>query len=761
MSGSRAPRWVGVTVVAIAAGCSPQETTTTDLNMTLWQSEPPPATHAGGAVSLEVSKVTKRTLEVQGLSTADSIAAWFNEPLPKSDPFAPAMEAEIRTAQSSAADATSLEDLKLSPPTIAVLGTLGIQSAAQLIGFDPAKLSDLRRAEEVCRPEIVKAMRGLGWTLITADVTNRPRASQLTVNGQVLGRLAASDSPVSRQFLTWIAGSLWDQSKIATLSVEIPDSSTGRPPVRWYRDIELRRGGEQRIAIDVLSAPIPSIGFKPSRLASPAAVYAGDQVELFVEGGAEDTIWLVMPNPAELRGDNYRTSPSDSDATAGLPSWLQLREIVRNDGAARSSVLAGNEDPLRQIGRGVRLTWQPQYESNSAMVIAVVKGPGGFWGMATRDIAVADIRPGLWVMPRLPLASTPGFLGSLDRAIPLGSSLNIYLTHWVLSQLTYRAETGQEVDFEIRVDDLLEASLALSRTTVDFGDGTPPVVLQGGEAIRATLSHRYSDSGRYVVTLVTEDIMGLQRTQSTNIQVDPTPAPEPAPAATTVVMPPMLAPAERTARAANTPTTFDLLRRAVELWSSSVAEIAADVVDDRSLAIAHLHEQYSRSFLDLIDSGLVSALLDEDLTVIEREPFFQSVIDARGLLVAETFEPRPQGTETGEVLLEVAKLFPAFENQLVQRWIDGLDDPANPESNLVLDYKLKRAEVRVQELGDIAVRTARLMAVVRIHDRVTYQVLSNDIIESEVSDTIPRGEVAALGGTWDSFPDGFMTIRED
>jgi len=760
MSASRAERWVGVTLLAIAAGCSSQETMT-NLNIATWQGEPAPTPPVGGVVSLEVSKVTKRALEDNGLSTPDSIAAWFNEPLPKKDPFAPAMASEIRTAQSSAASAASLEDLKLSPPTISVLATLGIQSPTQLTSFDPSKLSDLRRAEELCRAEIVKAMRALGWTLVTADVTNRPRASQLTVNGQVLGRLTASDAAVPRQFLTWIAGSLWDQSKIVTLSVDIPDPSTGRPPVRWYRDVELRRGGELKIPIDVLSAPIPSIGFKPTRMVSPAAVYAGDQVELFVEGGSEDTMWLVMPNPKELRGDNYRTSPSDSDATAGLPSWLQLREIVRSDGTARPSVLAGNDDPLRQIGRGVRLTWQPQYESNAATVVAVVRGPGGFWGMASRTIAVADIRPGLWVMPRLPLASSPAFIGDLDRAIPLGSSLNIYITHWVLSQLTYRAETGQAIDFELRVDDLLEASLALSRTTVDFGDGTPPVVLQGAEAIRATLSHRYADSGRYVVTLVSEDIMGLQRAQSTTIRVDPTPSPQPPPEEPAVVMPPILPPAERTVRAANTPTTFDLLRRAVELWSASVAAIAADVADDRSLAVAHLHEQYSRSFVDLIDSGLVSALLDEDLTVIEREPFFQSAIDARGLLVAETFKPRPQGTETGEVLLEVAKLFPAFEEQLVQRWIDGLDDRTNPECNLVLDYKLKRAEVRVEELGDIAVRTARLMAVVRIHDRVTYQVLSNDIVETEVSDTIPRDEVTALGGTWDSFPDGFMMIRGD
>jgi len=191
---------------------------------------------------IRASIATANALRSMGLTTAEQTADWYTEPWPQDDPFVDSIRSQLRTAQSKAADAASLQELDLGAATLAVLDIYGIRTPAELSSFDLARLDDGRRCEQVCRAEIATAMLREGWSCLNASVTNRPRASQLLIDGRPLGRLFASNRAASRRFLTRLPRTLWDQSRIVTLSVDVASPRSGLPPVRWFRDIELTRG---------------------------------------------------------------------------------------------------------------------------------------------------------------------------------------------------------------------------------------------------------------------------------------------------------------------------------------------------------------------------------------------------------------------------------------------------------------------------------------------------------------------------------------
>jgi hypothetical protein len=758
------PRHVFTCLTGAALAASLLSCGTSDARRpSLLNTEPAPAMtleeSQRGDFTIRVSPVTANALRSMGLSSEEAIAAWFNEPPPKSDPFVDSVDDELQRARAKATKAETLEELELSPATIEILDLYGVRTPSALATFDLSKLADGRRCEQVCRADIVRGMRRAGWTCLNTSVTNRPRASRLNIDGKLLGRLNASSTPLARQFLAMVPGSAWDQAKIVTLSVDIPDAEDGMPPVRWFKDIELQRGGEMSLSVDVLSAPIPSIGVRPTLALGPGVVYAGDRVELFLEGGSKDSVWMVIPSPAQLTPSNFDPSPSGSDPKVGLAAWFEMRRLVSASSRGRSGVLEGSTDPSRQIGIGGAMTWRPRFETPSATVITMVKGPDGFWGMATRTIAVVDLRPGYWLMPNLALASAPPVLKEFDSSLPPGSSMNIYLTHWVLAQLTYAAQVNRPVDFEIRSDELIDASLPLVSATVDFGDGSAPVTLDPA-SIRSDLSHRFEAPGTYRIAFTTTDSMGLSRVQTTSVRVDPAPPPPPPvrPAAATASLPPP--PQVAAPKPSLVNTTFDLLRRAVTEWAGQVASMAADSAGEQGMAIAHIHEERNRGLLDLMDHSLVTALLGRDVAVFEREPVFQAVLEARGFALGGSIDLEGQKPDSQDRLLVAAGEHPNHAEKMIDEWLARVDAAAPPNCELLLDYKLKRAEVRVQEAGSLALRTVRLLAFVRLHDIESGRILADGTVATEISDTVPRSGARPTGASWDSFPDGFMMVRE-
>lgn len=692
-------------------------------------------------VELEVSRTIRETLASMNLLSREQIAEWFNEPTEREDPFAPAMEAELRKAIDSSAGRSDLADLELSAATRRVLEQLGVTSPTALRGLDLERISKERLAQTVCRAEIVQRMRMDGWTSLLATVANPARASSLSLNGRTFGSIRPLSAEVSRQFLVMLPGGPSDESQIVTLSVDLPDAKDGLPGVRWFRDIELRRRGETRISVNVVSAPVPSIGYEPTRRLSPAAVYAGDQIDLFVETGSEDTIWVFFPNPNSLDARNYTTTPAGSASFSGLAAWFELRSLVSAGQSGRRRALDGSTLPSRVIGRGQRVTWRPDSESPNALVAALVRGPDGYWGLASRAIAVADLRPGIFLLPDLPLERTPEFLEDLDKTFRNFSPLSIYRTHWALERLTYETTLPGSVDFDVFSDDLFEASIPLQEVIVDFGDGSPVTRLSGDRVRDTRISHAYSAPGRYTATLTSVDSMGLSRSQTTNVKVNPAPAaeasplriasPEPRPAAVAEPRPaaPRPAPSRIVERGVG---TYDLLNLAIRRLANDVADTFEGSAPRRTVSLAQVLDNAERGAFDLVDHALVSALLARGATVMERDSLFLAGLGQGGMLVAST----PTGPDAAEV--------------------------PTPRSEVAITCKIRRMELRVLQVGDLSIRTARILAFVRLHETASGRILADRLFDIDMSDSQSSEGITPAGAPWNAYPDGYlMRLLED
>jgi hypothetical protein len=562
----------------------------------------------------------------------------------------------------------------------------------------------------------------------------------LLLNGEFVGALSADDTAVWRRFVVKAPGPSSDLRTMATLSVELPSAQDGLPPVRWFKDIELVRGGEVQFSLDAASAPVPSIGFAASKPLSPAAVYAGDSVTLTCEGAGEDTIWFMLGETSELSSSNYRTAPSAGTAAAGLPVWFKLRASAKSSASPRASLI---EEPAMQpvvIGRGPTLDWRPQFETPTARLGVLVRDASGFWGFAERSIAVADLRPGLWSVPALPV--DPSTLDAAVRAAQAidPSPINIYDTHAVLDQLLYVAKVATPVVLDLRIDEFRDASLPLARVSVDFGDGSPAMEVPAAEAAKAQVEHSYAKEGMYRVSVKSVDIMGFERSHGTNIVVrgDAPAAPAASPAT------PVAGSSVRT-RVATTAaeSSFDLFRRAANQFASTVTARTARALNGRKVAIAHIHDFKNQHLIDLMDGTLVSTLLRGGANVYEREPVFQHAIGARGFVDASTVVVADQGAKASDAGSDSTKK-PTEQTS------------ALPDVDVVIEYKLKRAEVEVVPSGAMVLRTARIFAWVRVHDRRTMQILFDDAVAVAVGGTIAATESAAAGTPWDSYPAGFM-----
>jgi hypothetical protein len=698
----------------------------------------------------ELSGVTLRGLRSVGVTDLDGLVRWFNSPSMDQDPFLAPMRAELDGANGSA---SSLADLKLSSVTVEALAQLGVTTPSGIAGVDRKKLEEKPKPSDLCRNEIAREMQRLGWTVLRVSVTNRPGASSLMLNGTALGPIVKSDKPVWRRFLANIPGSESDLRAIATLTVDVPSAADGTPAARWFKDIELQRGAEVQVGVDVGSAPIPSIGFKPKTPLSPAAVYAGDTVELTCEGGNDETIWFAFVDAAELGSSNYTATPSEGASAAGLPAWFRLRTSAETASSPRGSLL---DEPMMQpivLGRGKSFVWKPQAETPSARIGALVRDSSGFWGFAERSIAVADLRPGLWSVPVLPLdpASAESAMRAAQAIDP--SPINIYETHAILDQLLYVAKTGTPMVLDMRIDEYRDASLPIASVIVDFGDGTASVDVTAAQAANAQVEHTYAKTGDYRITVKSVDIMGFERVHGTNVSVrDDAPSAPPAQIATAAVGSGVKVRVAATAAE----SSFSLFRRAAEQFSRAVAARTASVCNGKKVGIAHIHDGKDQNLVDLMDAALVNTLLGSGFAVYEREPLFQHAIDGRGFIDSTTITVPDQGGRVPEGLLSGVKDGEKVDAALTMKLLDRIGVSVNPDVDVVIEYKLKRAEVSAVPAGAMTLRTARIFAWARVHDRRTMQILFDDAIEVSLGGTVAAAEPGAAGISWNSYPDGFL-----
>lgn len=701
-------------------------------------------------LGIKVSTVTARGLASVGATDVKSIVTWFNQPSVDTDPFLEPMQSEIAEANSNA---PTIESLKLSSVTVDALSSFGVNTPAGIASFPNKKLKDTQKPLELCRAEIAKSIKKLGWTELKATLTNKVNATQIMLNAEFVGSINPSDK-LLRNFLVYAPGSVSDSRVIATLSVDLPNSKTGEPSVRWYKDLDFYRGGVTSVAIDVGSAPSPSIGFAPKTPLSPGAVYAGDTIALTVEGGGEDTVWFSFPNTRELNSGNYKPAPSDSQTSAGLPSWFRLRESAEQVASPRDNLL---DEPFRRpiiLGSGAKFQWHPEFETPSARICVLVRDSSGYWGFAERTISVADIRPGIWMMPNLLIDPITSQIEAFGRGAVDPTPPNIYLTHAILSKLTYLAKTKSLMTMDLRADEYRDASLPLTKTILDFGDKSPAVTLLGEAALDSQIKHTFQTAGTFKVTARTIDVMGFERKHETYIRVTDDAPVFTKPAVKTDMT--LIKSVKRTAAM----SSMELFRQTAALFSRMVVSNMDSAIGRRKVGLAHIHDFKNQEVIDIMDTALVEQLLDNGNEVYEREPIYQYAVEARGFVDAKKVVVPEQGGKVPDLFLTTVADGKDSDRALTMALLEKIGTVAPPDVDVVIAYKLKRAEVTLLPFGALTVRTAKIFGFVRVIDRKTLRILADKPVEAELGGTIVSAESTSVGTPWDSLPDGFM-LRDD
>jgi flagellum-specific peptidoglycan hydrolase FlgJ len=717
-------------------------------------------------VGITVSFVSASGLKVNAINP-EAIADWFNKPWSETslNPFIEPMEKEIDTIDPTA---KNMGELKLSPVTVATLKLFQIMTPSDISGFDKTDLKKQTKfINDQCRNEIAAAMMKINWSLLRAQISNPVHANVLTINGKIFGWLDDVSDKVWRRFLVQAPGADSDPRTIVTLSVDLPSSINGLPSVRWFKDIQLERGVETRLneGINISAAPVPSIGFNPKNPLSPAAVYAGDKVSLTVEGGGPDTIWFELGFGTELNSSNYETSPADSIPSTGLPAWFEFRKAASSVASPRNNLLNKAKTYPIIIGKGATLNWIPQFETPAARIGVLVRDASGFWGFAQRNIAVADLRPGIWLMPQLPLnKASSNMTLNAERGFPM-SPANIYITYAVLSNLTYVVQEGVPASFDMYADEYQDSSLPPTGATIDFGDGTKPVQIAGADVSKAQINHVFTKPGTFRITTRINDIMGFERSHGTNILVSAKPiepesvsTPKPAPNTEPALTPEPAPTPEVIVRliATRAESSMDLFRRAAQKFANQLVSQTKRVTMQKKVGLAHIHDLKDQTLIDVMDSSIVENLLSNNIDVYEREPLYQHAIAARGFIDSSTIVVPDQGGTIPDIIMTSVADGDASNPELTMKLLEKMGTTLPPDVDVVIEYKLKRAEVTVIDKGDLRVRTANLFAFVRVHDRKTMRILSDYPVEVSISDSIVKTESSSSGATWDSLPEGFM-----
>ena len=761
-----------ISIVAVGCKSTPEmnhNSGSTESNKPISRKQLPPTPMVG----ITVSFVSASVLAAVNATNPQAIADWFNKPWSETslNPFIESMKLEIDTIDPTA---KNMGELKLSPVTVATLKLFRIMTPSDISGFDPTDLKKQTKfINDQCRNEIADAMKKIKWSVLRAQISNPVHANVLTINGKIFGWLDDVSDKVWRRFLVQAPGENSDPRTIVTLSVDLPNSINGLPSVRWFKDIQLERGAETRLkeGINISAAPVPSIGFNPKNPLSPAAVYAGDKVSLTVEGGGPDTIWFELGFGTELNSSNYDTSPANSIPSAGLPAWFEFRKAASSVALPRDNLLKKAKTYPIIIGKGATLNWIPQFETPAARIGVLVRDASGFWGFAQRNIAVADLRPGIWLMPQLQLNKVSDDIALIaERGFQM-SPANIYITYAVLSKLTYDVQEGVPANFDMYADEYQDSSLPPTSATIDFGDGTKPVQIADADVSKARINHVFTKPGTFRITTRINDIMGFERSHGTNILVSakpiepksvatPKPAPTTAPASTPEpALTPEPAPTpEVIVRliATRAESSMDLFRRAAQKFANQLVSQTKRVAMQKKVGLAHIHDLKDQTLIDVMDSSIVESLLSNNIDVYEREPLYQHAIAARGFIDSSTIVVPDQGGKIPDIIMTSVADGDASNPELTMKLLEKIGTTLPPDVDVVIEYKLKRAEVTVIDKGDLRLRTANLFAFVRVHDRMTMRILSDSPVEVSISDSIVKTESSSSGATWDSLPEGFM-----
>jgi len=345
------------------------------------------------------------------------------------------------------------------------------------------------------------------------------------------------------------------------------------------------------------------------------------------------------------------------------------------------------------------------------------------------------------------------------------SPANIYITYALLSNLTYVVQEGVPANFDMYADEYQDSSLPPASATIDFGDGTKLVQIADADVSKARINHVFTKPGTFRITTRINDIMGFERSHGTNILVSAKPiepesvsTPKPAPNTETALTPEPAPTPEVIVRliATRAESSMDLFRRAAQQFANQLVSKTQRVAMQKKVGLAHIHDLKDQTLIDLMDSSIVESLLSNKIDVYEREPLYQHAIAARGFIDSSTIVVPDQGGKIPDIIMTSVADGDASNPELTMKLLEKIGTTLPPDVDVVIEYKLKRAEVTVRDMGQLRLRTANLFAFVRVHDRMTMRILSDDPVEVSISDSIVKTESSSSGATWDSLPEGFM-----
>ena len=259
--------------------------------------------------------------------------------------------------------------------------------------------------------------------------------------------------------------------------------------------------------------------------------------------------------------------------------------------------------------------------------------------------------------------------------------------------------------------------------------------------------------------------MGFERSHGTNILVSAKPiepesvsTPKPAPNTEPALTPEPAPTPEVIVRliATRAESSMDLFRRAAQQFANQLVSQTKRFAMQKKVGLAHIHDLKDQTLIDLMDSSIVESLLSNKIDVYEREPLYQHAIAARGFIDSSTIVVPDQGGTIPDIIMTSVADGDASNPELTMKLLEKMGTTLPPDVDVVIEYKLKRAEVTVIDKGDLRVRTANLFAFVRVHDRKTMRILSDYPVEVSISDSIVKTESSSSGATWDSLPEGFM-----
>ncbi len=599
--------------------------------------------------------------------------------------------------------------------------------------FSPFRSTFIRTVYFLCVALCIFRVGNCEEAIIRIKYSKLPSRATVRLDGESLGRIDDEfepDKDVDYKEMTIknLDDTPHTQFKLLTLDFEDDRSDD----FHVFIPVTVGEANPRPIEISLSEIAPLSFYFRRTIFESAPHLVAGDKVSMFANDAAdkyERLIWLAVPSVQE-KGEEGSESEVSSVVMEehDYGAFLLIRKIIRRQLAGLAD-RGGNGLMFSQkadfrinyvMGTGATAEWLPEYEGQVRIyLIGQTKGDDPRWMVVSRLFNIVDIRPTVWLRPQLVSRTNVDEMAALTREAtrinrfsPIQHS---YLIFRAFAEMEFQAEEGSEIQFDVMQGPFLNAEVPVDSLVVAV-DGESVAL----ETDATLFRHTFNTPGLRIMDFTVKDVHGLTRTQ--RIQVN--------------VLPKSIAAGKRREALDKiheySGDSFWLVNLAMLEWAEKVTAMDSwkNVPAGAKVAISHpdnLPDQLEvnlngvhRDVGDLVDFHLVEALRRRGTPVVERDEGW--VTAARGAVGDEGPLPGP---------------------------------------DVLLLYKLKQAVVEVDTTGPVSFRRANILAMVRVLDPETFEVLENRMIDASASDfTVDVNYGARDLRAVDRYADGFLqTIR--